>query len=169
MELLLNLDEHNYDENLDEILRIGIRGIIFKDEKLLMIESSFEELKFPGGGQENGEDDLETLKREILEETGYEIIDSSVKPFGEVIEKRMSVHEEKIWHQINRYYFCEVGNNVGYCNYSDSEKKYGFHSVWVSLDEAIKVNEKMLAKEGKQPWNQREYSVLKMLAKKFEK
>ena len=41
MERLLLLDNINYDEDLPEILRIAVRGIIFSDRKLLMIADKY--------------------------------------------------------------------------------------------------------------------------------
>ena len=99
MEKILVMDAENYDPDLDEILRVAVRGIIFVDGKLLLINSSFGELKFPGGGKEGEESDEETLIRETLEETGYRVIPETIRPFGEVEEKRLSVHEPMIWHQ----------------------------------------------------------------------
>lgn len=163
------MDAANYDPGMDEILRIAVRGIIFVEGRLLMISSKFGELKFPGGGQEPGESDEETLCRETLEETGYRVIPGSVRPFGEVEEKRLSVHEPMVWHQINRYYFCEVDRTQTECSYTESEKKYGFHQVFCTLEEAIRINEEMIAAEGEQPWNQREYTVLKMIRDYLEK
>lgn len=49
MEKILVLDERNYDDNLREIFRIAVRGIIFVEGRLLMTESSFGEVKLPGG------------------------------------------------------------------------------------------------------------------------
>ena len=163
MKKLLVMDAANYDPALEEILRVAVRGIIFIDGKLLLIGSKFGELKFPGGGQEKGENDEETLIRETLEETGYHVIPESIRPFGEVEEKRLSVHEPMIWHQINRYYFCEVEPAQNGCSYTEPEKKYGFHQVLHSLDDAIRINEEMIAAEGEQPWNRREYTVLKLI------
>jgi hypothetical protein len=40
--------------------------------------------------------------------------------------------------------------------------------VFYSLEEAISKNEKMLEKEGRQAWNQREYRTL-LLIRDFEK
>lgn len=160
MEKILVMDEHNYDDNLSEILRVAIRGIIFIDGKLLMIEDSFGEVKLPGGGMEPGEDDYRALIREVKEETGYDVIPESIKPFGEIEEKRLSVHEPMIWHQINRLYFCSVYPDQGQCEYSENEKKYGFHQVFYTMEEALKVNERMLENEGLQAWNQREYKTL---------
>ena len=141
MHKLLVMDAKNYDSNMDEILRVAVRGIIFVDGKLLMIGSSFGELKFPGGGQESGESDEMTLIRETLEETGFHVIPSSIRPFGEVEEKRLSTHEPMIWHQINRYYFCDVEKSQEACSYTDNEKKYGFHQVWHTLDDAIRADQ----------------------------
>lgn len=163
MKTLLVMDEHNYDPTLEEIRRVAVRGIIFIDGRLLLIRSCFGELKLPGGGQEAGESDLDTLVRETLEETGYRVIPESVQEFGEVEEKRMSVRENMIWHQFNRYYFCRVLSAQEDCSYSESEKEYGFRQVLHTLDEAIGINEEMLAAEGRQAWNQREYKVLLLI------
>ena len=163
MQTILVLDEHNYDENLPEIQRTAIRGVIFRDGQLLLVRSSFGEVKFPGGGQEAGEDDTTTLLREVLEETGYRVKPESILPFGQVEEKRLSAHELMIWHQINRYYFCEIEGEQQTCAYTSNEKRYGMRQVWLPLAEAVEVNRQMLEREGCNPWNQREYRVLKLL------
>ena len=163
MRTLLVMDAKNYDPGMEEIRRVAVRGIIFVDGKFLMIQSSFGELKFPGGGQERGESDEETLIRETLEETGYHVIASSIRPFGEVEEKRLSTHEPMIWHQFNRYYFCEVDGAREACRYTESEIKYGFHQVWHTPEDALRINGEMLSREGERAWNQREYTVLKLI------
>ena len=163
MDKPLIMDAKNYDPNLSELRRIAVRGIIFKNDRLLMIRSDFGEVKFPGGGQEPGESDMDTLIRETVEETGYRVIPESIRPFGEVEEKRLSVHEPMIWHMVSRYYFCEVEDTQGECHYTENEKKHGFQQIWITLDEAIRTNEEMLHAEGVKPWNQRECSVLKLL------
>lgn len=163
MKKLLVMDAKNYDPTMEEILRVAVRAITFVDRKLLMINSDFGELKFPGGGQENGECDEETLIRETLEETGYHVIPESIRAFGEVEEKRLSVHEPMIWHQINRYYFCDVEAAHEECHYTENEKKYGFHQVLYSLEDAIRINEETLRREGAHAWNQREYNVLRLI------
>lgn len=144
MEKILTIDEHDYDDNSGEIFRVSIRGIIFIGSKLLLIEDSAGGVKLPGGGMEPGEDDYQALAREIKEETGYEVIPESVKPFGEIEEKRLSVKEPRIWHQINRLYFCDVYPGQGQCGYSENERKYGFHQVFYTIDEALEKNKKML-------------------------
>lgn len=169
MRKILVMDAKNYDPELSEIRRTAVRGIIFVEGRLLLIRSGFGELKFPGGGQEAGESDEDTLIRETLEETGFRVAPTSIRPFGEVEEKRLSVNEPKIWHQFNRYYFCDVEGEQEECRFTENEKRYGFRQVWYPLDEAIAVNEEMLLREGVQPWNRREYDVLKMLREELSK
>lgn len=163
MKQILIMDAGNYDPTLPEIYRVAVRGIIFVDGKLLLIQSNFGEVKFPGGGKEGEESDKDTLIREVLEETGFHVIPESIKEFGEVVEKRLSVHEPMIWHQINRYYFCKIDSVQEECHYTENELKHGFQQVWSTLDEAIAVNEEMLSREGRKAWNQREYNVLKLI------
>lgn len=157
------MDEENYDPDLPEIYRLSVRGIVFLDGKLLMIEDDFGEVKLPGGGIDEGEDDYQALIREVKEETGYNVVKESVVPFGEIEEKRLSVHEPMIWHQISRLYFCNVYSEQGECEYTENEKKYGFKQVWYTLDEAIEKNKSMLEKEGRRAWNQREYKTLLLI------
>lgn len=168
MKKILVLDGKNYSSDLDEIYRVSVRGIIFIDGKLLMIENSFGEVKLPGGGMDAEEDDIQALLREVKEETGYDVIAESVVPFGEIEEKRLSVHEPMIWHQINRLYFCDVYPEQGLCNYTENEKRYKFRQVLYSLEDAIEKNRAMLEKEGTHAWNQREYKTLLLLKEYLE-
>ena len=163
MECILLMDEKNYAPDLEEIYRVAVRGIIFIDGKLLMVENSFGEAKLPGGGMDAGEDDYQALVREVKEETGYDVIPETIKPFGEVEEKRLSLSEPMIWHQINRLYFCEVYPEQGACDYSENEKKHGFRQVLYTLEEALERNRKMLNEEGAKAWNQREYRTLLLI------
>lgn len=163
MKKILVMDERNYEDGMEEIRRTSIRGIIFVDGRLLMIEDSFGEVKLPGGGVEPGEEESQALIREVKEETGYDVIPESIKPFGEIEEKRLSLHEPMIWHQTSRLYFCDVSPGQGQCDYTETEKRYGFHQVFYTVEEALEKNEKMLEREGRQAWNQREYKTLLLI------
>lgn len=168
MKKILMMDERNYDDTYGEILRVSVRGIIFVGDRLLMIEDAAGELKLPGGGMEPGESDYQVLIREVKEETGFDVILDSIKPFGEIEEKRLSVYEPMIWHQISRLYFCNVYPEQGQCEYSENEKKHGFHQVFYTIEEALQINERMTEKEGRKAWTQREYKTLLLLKKHFE-
>lgn len=168
MQRLLVMDEHNYDEALGEIYRVAVRGIIFLDGRLLMIQSDFGEVKLPGGGMEEGETDEQTLIREVKEETGYDVIPDTIRPYGEIEEKRLSVQENMIWHQFSRLYFCDVEERRGECHYTENERRHGFRQVLLTLDEAIAKNEAMLQREGRKAWNRREYNTLCLIREYME-
>lgn len=163
MKRLLTMDEKNYRGDMQEIFRIAVRGIIFIEGRLLMIEDKFGEVKLPGGGVEDGEDDMHTLFREVKEETGFTVVPDSVVPFGEIEEKRLSVHEHMIWHQISRLYFCDVEEGKQECAYSENEKKHGFRPVLYPIEDAIAKNEARLTTRKKQAWNLREYKTLLLI------
>lgn len=169
MERLLYLDGENYTDDLPEIVRTAVRGIIFVDGKLLLIEDSKHEVKLPGGGQEEGETDMETLIREVREETGCTVIPETVRPFGYIEEKRRSFHEDGIWHQFSRLYFCDVTDERSDTEYSENEKKYGMRFRMYTIDEAIAKNRAMLDQIGALAWNQREYRTLLLIKAHMEK
>lgn len=160
MKTLFDLDAKNYDDSMEEICRTAVRGVIFLNGKLLMIESELGELKLPGGGIDGEEDDNEALCREVKEETGYSVLRSSIVPFGKIEEKRLSYDEPKIWHQRNRLYFCDVDQEKGECSYTENEKKYGFHQVLYTIDEAIEKIKMVCMKKDIHPFTQREYKTL---------
>ena len=163
MKRILIMDEMNYPPDLDEIYRVAVRGIIFVEGKLLMIESDSGELKLPGGGLDDGEDDCQALVREVKEETGYDVIIHTIEPFGEIEEKRLSILEPKLWHQISRLYFCKVNLTKGQCKYTENEIKSGFRQVLYSIEDALEKSKGVLEKDGVQAWNQREYKTLLLI------
>ena len=154
MKQLLLLDAKNYNEDMDEYVRIAVRGIIFDGDKLFLIEDNKGEVKLPGGGQDADESDTETLIREIREE---------IRPFGYIEEKRKGLHEDKIFHQFSRLYFCEVSDQCREPEFSDNEKRNGMQFKTYTLDEAIAKNRAMLDTIGEHACNQREYKTLLLI------
>jgi len=61
--------------------RKAVYGIYCKGEKVLMVKDSVSnKWEFPGGGVEKDEDNLKSLKREFLEETGLRILEKKRRP-----------------------------------------------------------------------------------------
>ena len=83
------INEHNLPKEEIELLPIHrkVKAVIFnEDNTLICVEEDNKReylLGLPGGGLENGENDIQGLKREVKEETGYDI--TNITHFG-VIE-----------------------------------------------------------------------------------
>ena len=88
MRILFTLDDKNYSDDMPVFEKWAVRGIICKDGKYAMQRGRSGKYKIPGGGVEKGETFLETLVREVKEEVGLVVIESSVKEIGEILELR---------------------------------------------------------------------------------
>lgn len=162
MVMLKILDSKNYSNDMPKIIRHAVRGIIFKENKIAMIRSKYGDYKFPGGGMENEESEIDTLCREVQEETGLCVIEESCRPIGEVLELRRDRYEEKIFEHHSYYYFCDVSDEVLETNKSVNEINYGYELAWVSLQEVYNANMTIPEIE-KRPWVYRDTLVIKML------
>lgn len=163
MRLIEDFDKMNYDTCEKLFQRRAVRAIIIKDGNLALIRSDkFGEYKFPGGGTENGESDMDTLIRETKEESGLNIIKESIQPYGMMKEKRKSVFDPEFIFQMESYYYvCEVSEELSETNLDDYEVEYGYKLHFISIDEAIKNNEKALIHQETATWIERELCVLK--------
>lgn len=132
-----------FDETLETEYRVACRGIIFKENQLILIYCGFyNDYSFPGGGVENGENLEDCVKREVLEEVG--IISNNVKLFDIITEKRRSQRNlNKNFIQKNYYYSLEYHDEIE-CKLENYEIEYGYEKALVSLDDAITHNLKVL-------------------------
>ena len=82
MRLLFEIDLKNYDKNGKVFKRPSSRAIIIKNNKIYMIHSLlFDYYKFPGGGIEKNESNIDALVRETAEEAGLVVIKESIKEY----------------------------------------------------------------------------------------
>jgi len=114
-----------------------VRAIIIKDDKLLTIKRSKQDLVyfvFPGGGVEQGEDLETAMKRECKEELGVEI-----KVIENFTSERFDRGEIK---QLEHFYFCDIvsgelgtGDGPEYDVNSDYE---GIHEIeWLGINDLL--------------------------------
>lgn len=159
-----DLKDYNIEDEIYD--RVACRAIISEYPYLYMIQSDlYQEYKFPGGGQKPDENDVQTLIRETLEETGLTIIEDTIKPFGMTIEKRKSkTNDHEIFYMESKYYTCEVFAHRTHQNLDDYEKTYGYKLKKVHIDDAIKQNQSLIHKDLTMiPWLKRELKVLNYL------
>lgn len=145
------------------LFRIAYRAIIKRGNQYLLVQSKkYGEIKFPGGGKEKSETRFDVLAREVKEETGY-TIKSTIRPFGKTIEYAKDfLGDFDVFKQESRYYFCRVFDGQSNLNLDDYEVDYGYHPIWITLEEAIKQN-KQVSSNDLIPWKERDTFVYELL------
>src|SRR5574344_2040560 len=91
----MTIDLQNYKKDGSIFHRTAVRGVISRKNtsgqiELLMIHGKYGDYKFPGGGQEQNETNIDTLCREVKEETGFSVKKIPKKNFA------MFLNEEKV-------------------------------------------------------------------------
>lgn len=167
MQRLFTIDLKDYDLSLEKFYRPSVRGIILdKNCKVAMIYSEkYHFYKFPGGGIEGDETHLETLEREIKEETGMILKPESVREFGEVLrtQKMQKDGKDVILVQYNYYYLCETENEIGTQSLDDGEKEAEFVLKFAPIDVAIQVNKNFQGEPIEKYAVERENRVLELV------
>ena len=163
MRSLFEIDTKDYDINGTTVSRPSARGIIIKDGKLAMIHSiKYDYYKFPGGGIEKNEQKENALIREVLEETGLDVIPQTIKEYGMVHRIQKGDYED-VFIQDNYYYLCDVEDNVHEQKLDDYEKEEKFTLEYVSPKQVIDANKACKNKEADQIMLERECKVIGIL------
>ena len=117
-------------DNVDYTPRPGAYAFIIKDSHILLINIDGR-LYLPGGGIEKNETLIDGLKREILEETGHEII--ILDQIVEASQYHYSNFRKKYFKKIGTFFYCKLGDKTK--NAIDDN-----HSiVWTPINEAPQV------------------------------
>jgi len=137
MELLKEIKDKEWPEDESSLkFREASRAVLFDNNGLipLLFVSKDDYHKLPGGGIESGEDKVQALAREVLEEAGCKI--EITGEIGKVVEFRSK------WN-LKQVSYCYIGKIVskGTPVYSENELSHGFELVWLPLDKAISVVE----------------------------
>lgn len=124
--------------NINYEIREAARVVIFnkKNEVAIIHVANVGFHTLPGGGLKDNEDTKEALKREVLEETGYEI--KNVKELGKIISYR---NNDKVI-QTDFGYIAKTARKIKEPQYSKGEIKDGMVLEWCDLDTAIELLQK---------------------------
>jgi len=140
---LLKSTVHPSIESLDQpsFLRLAARGIILKGDKVLMLYTQrYDDYTLPGGGIDQGENQIQGLIRELTEETGAQNI-RDVKAFGLYEEYRPWYKDNlDIMHMKSYCYTCEIDEQLGETSLEDYEVNNGMKAVWITVQDAITHN-----------------------------
>jgi 8-oxo-dGTP pyrophosphatase MutT (NUDIX family) len=163
MRLLFSIDKKDYDLDCEAFVRPSARAIIVRKHTLAMIYSrKYDFFKLPGGGIEPGENGIQSMIREVKEETGLTVIPESVKEYGYVHRIQKGKHEP-VFIQDNYYYLCDVTEEVGDQELSDNEKAAEFVLQFVKPIVAISKNREHDCKGEMDSMLEREALVLEFL------
>ena len=114
---------------------VRCRAVILNEEKMLVVKHSpdFDFYAFPGGKLEYGEDVLECMERELVEELG-------IRPnIGRLLYVRSFINKEKI--QSIQFFF-EIKNSADYLNTEELARSHAHEIteiIWVNKTDTIKI------------------------------
>ncbi len=169
MRSLFTIDLKDYEEKYPRSKRSSARAIIIKNNLLAMVYSEkYKYYKFPGGGIEEGEVPETALIREVMEEGGLSVIQSTIKEYGRAdIFRKSDIFENTVFWQENLYYLCDVSDNKNGQHLDDYEAESGFTLRYVTVDEAIITNREETTTDDIY-MIQRENKVLEILKGEFD-
>lgn len=162
MKILATFDKKNYQDTVDVLEKYTIRAIIMRNGKLAMQCSRDGEYKIPGGGMEAGESRMETLVREVGEETGLSVLPETVTELGEIVELHRDIFEptkKYICHSL--FYYCEAEAGVQTeLKLTASEIAKGYKLKWAAPEEICTRN----SQNTTDSWIIRDTAFVRMLA-----
>lgn len=136
-EIIINRDNLK-DSDMTEIVK-RVKILLINSNNEILLGYSHNEYQFPGGHVENSENLIDTVKREILEETGIDLNESIPEPFACNFGYYKDWPEEGKNRKIEIYYYeikTDEKPNLEKTKYTDSEKNGNFELKYVNLDNA---------------------------------
>ena len=132
---LINPENASEKEVKNFMAREAVRAIVMnEDDKIALINVVNEGYyKLPGGGIEEGEDELVALQRECKEEIGSEV--EVINEVGNIIEYRKISNLK----QTSYCYLAKTKGNKSLLNLTDEEKERGSKLEWMSFSESLKA------------------------------
>jgi len=151
------------------IERHAARGIVVRGDNILLLYTQrYHDYSLPGGGIDEGEDEIAGLIRELKEETGAQGV-RNVKAFARYDEYRPWYKPNAdIIHMISHCYLCDIDDALGETAFESHEVSNGMTPVWMNIYEAIEHNQDVKANSDKKGLSiERETFLLKVIAQEL--
>ena len=146
-------------------VRHAARGIILKGESILLLYTQrYDDYSLPGGGIDEGEDEIAGLVRELREETGAQGV-RNIVAFARYDEYRPWYKSDAdIMHMISYCYVCDIDEELAETAYESYEINNGMKPLWINIHTAIAHNQSIIANSDKKGLSiERETFLLKLI------
>ena len=111
--------------------RPGVYAVIEDNHKQIAVIETSNGYFLPGGGVDSGETEVEALKREIIEEIGYQVLE--LAEIGEAVEYIKAHTDGKYYRIHSRFYKVQIDSKIG----EGLEKDHRL--VWLRQGDALKL------------------------------
>ncbi|GAA5131365.1 NUDIX hydrolase [Thalassotalea piscium] len=143
MRLLKSTKVTDLHSNIDHhFTREATRAIVLNGENILLLYTKrYHDYSLPGGGIDDGEDNITGLIRELREETGAQNV-TNVEAFGCYEEYRNWYKEGyDVVRMLSYCYTCEIDQELLAPQFEPHEVNNGMQALWMNIHEAIRHNE----------------------------
>lgn len=136
MEKIIINENNLKEEDITEIVQ-RVKILLINSKNEILLGYSHNEYQFPGGHVEDSEELIETVKREILEETGIQLNIQQAEPFACNLGYYKDWPEKDKNRKIEIYYYEIITNekpNLDNINLTENEKQGNFELRYIPLD-----------------------------------
>lgn len=120
---------------MKETRHLGVYGLVINNDKVLLVKKArgayTGKYDLPGGSIEHGEKPIETLKRELMEETGTEVKNVRLIDANSVVVEWMHHEEMESMHHIGIIYEVEIEEGT---IKEDADGLDSLGAVWYQID-----------------------------------
>ena len=118
-------------DGIDYIDRRGVYAVIENTDKQIAVIETSNGYFLPGGGIDSGETEVDALKRELIEEIGYQIL--VIAEIGAAVEHIKASKDEKHYQIRSKFYQVQLESKIG----EGIEKDHRL--VWLSQKDVFKL------------------------------
>ena len=140
MKTIITNHYHLEDKDITEVVP-KVKILLVNSKEEILLGYSHHEYQFPGGHVEEGENLIDAINREVLEETGIELSFESLEPFACTIGYYKDWPSTGKNRKIEIYYYeilTDEKPHLEKTKYTESEKQGNFELKYIPLDQVEK-------------------------------